>query len=57
MCLLPQTAAVVARDLLGDHKRLDDEVQNGIAARQKIYEAVLNGNIDEVYCRTLVSQL
>lgn len=46
---------MVARDLLGDYKRLDNDVQNGIAARQKIYEAVLNGNIDEVLWCALLS--
>ncbi|GMH45879.1 hypothetical protein BSKO_13842 [Bryopsis sp. KO-2023] len=47
-----KTAAVVARDLLGESRDLNADVQNGIAARQKIYEAVLSGNIDEALSQT-----
>ncbi|CAD7702636.1 unnamed protein product, partial [Ostreobium quekettii] len=47
-----QTAALVARDLMGDSREVGEDEQRKIIARQKIYDAVVNGNIDEALSQT-----
>jgi len=50
-CLSMKTSALVSSDLF-EKKALNEKEDTDILARQRIYEAVLSGNIDEALSQT-----